>query len=220
MKIPTISDLYMAKYTNAHECCPKCGSKEHTKTEIEYIMDSSNPSGYRDYNTCICSTCYNIHTYHERVPVKGTIKYIDGDLVRDSNQYDVILHGANCFCVMGAGIALQIKAKFPEAYAVDCTTKKGDKSKLGTISYTTNTTPIVVNCYSQYDFRGRSIGVMDCDYGAIKTALQAVKKNFTGKKIGMPKIGSQLAGGDWDVIVRIVEEVLAGEDVTVITWVP
>ena len=151
---------------------------------------------------------------------KQMIKYIDGDLVRDANQYDVILHGCNCFCTFGAGIALQIKAKFPQAYAVDCKSKSGDKDKLGTISFTTDTTPIVVNCYTQYDFRGRRAGVIDCDYMAIKSAMQTVKKEFTGKKIGMPKIGSQLAGGDWNVIIRIIEETLEGEDVTIITWVP
>lgn len=37
------------------------------------------------------------------------IKYIDGDLIRDSDNYDVILHGANCQNTMGKGIALQVK---------------------------------------------------------------------------------------------------------------
>lgn len=148
------------------------------------------------------------------------IKYIDGDLVRDADQYDVIGHGSNCFNTMGSGIALQIKNKFPEAYQVDCRTKSGDKEKLGTITYTENTIPVVVNCYSQYDFKGRYFGVMDCDYNAIKTSMQLIKKNFSGKKIGLPKIGSQLAGGDWDVINRIIEEVLGDEDVTIVTYVP
>ncbi len=38
---------------------------------------------------------------------------------------DVIVHGANCQCVMGAGIAAQIKKRFPEAYAADLRTSKG-----------------------------------------------------------------------------------------------
>jgi O-acetyl-ADP-ribose deacetylase (regulator of RNase III) len=153
------------------------------------------------------------------VPTKNGFKFIVGDLVKDAEQYEVILHGCNCFNTMGAGIALQMKNKYPQAYAVDCTTKAGDKAKLGTISYTTDTTPIIVNCYSQYDFRGRRVGKMDLDYNALKSALTAVKKQFSGKKIGMPRIGAQLAGGDWNVIIRIIEEVFQGEDVTIVTWI-
>src|ERR1035437_2555253 len=81
------------------------------------------------------------------------IQYIDGDLVRDAEQYDVICHGCNCQNTMGKGIALSIKEKYPEAYAIDCLTKKGDKEKLGTISFTNKTNPIVVNCYTQFNYR-------------------------------------------------------------------
>lgn len=212
--------LFMAKYHKNHEFCPKCGSKEHTSTEVAYIITLENRKEYKDLNQCVCQACYDSHTYHERVPKKSTIKHIDGDLVRDAEQYDVILHGCNCFNTMGAGIALQMKTKFPKAYEVDCATKAGDINKLGTITKTTDTNPIIVNCYSQYDFRGRRIGSMDLDYNALKSALGLVKKEFTGKKIGMPRIGAQLAGGDWNIIIRIIEEIFEGEDVTIVTYLP
>ena len=212
--------LFKARYRKAHECCPQCGSKDHTSTMAGYIMFEENRDAYKDLNQCVCQNCFNIHTCHERVPMKSSIKHIDGDLVRDAEQYDVILHGCNCFNTMGAGIALQMRQKFPKAYEVDCATRAGDIEKLGTISKTTDTTPIIVNCYSQYDFRGRRAGRMDLDYNALKSALGLVKKEFTGKKIGMPRIGAQLAGGDWDIIIRIIEEIFEGEDVTIVTWVP
>lgn len=149
------------------------------------------------------------------------IKYIDGDLIKNAEDYDVILHGCNCQNTMGKGIALQVKEKFPEAYDVDSKTKKGDIAKLGTISYTTNTIPIIANCYTQFDYRKQyeDEALVYVDYKAVKTALEAVKKQFTGKKIGMPKIGSQLAGGDWNIIVKIIEAVLGDEDVTVVNYV-
>jgi O-acetyl-ADP-ribose deacetylase (regulator of RNase III) len=150
------------------------------------------------------------------------IKYIDGDLIRDAEQYDVILQGCNCFNTMGKGIALQVKEKFPKAYEVDCTTKKGDKAKLGTFTHTTDTTPIVVNCYTQFDYRKKydDEAKVYLDYGALKNVLEAVKKKFTGKKIGMPRIGAQLAGGDWNTIKQMIEVILRDEDVTVVTYVP
>jgi len=153
-------------------------------------------------------------------PVLSMIKYIDGDLVRDADQYDVIAHCCNCFCTMGAGIAPQIKHKFPEAYAADCTTTAGDQNKLGTITYTENTTPIVVNLYGQYDYKGRQFGKMDLDYAALRSALAAMKDKFTGKTFGLPMIGAGLAGGSWEIIERIIQEELNGEDVTVVKYVP
>jgi len=149
------------------------------------------------------------------------IRYIDGDLVRDAKNYDVIVHGCNCFCTMGSGIAPQIKAKFPEAYAVDCATTKGDKLKLGTITHTVKqSTPTVVNLYSQYGYNGRNHGQIDLDYDALRSGMKLIKQKFSGKTIGMPKIGAGLAGGDWDKIEKIIQEELMGEYVTIVNWVP
>lgn len=148
------------------------------------------------------------------------IRYIDGDLVRDADKYDVIAHCCNCFCTMGSGIAPQIKHKFPKAYEADCKTIKGDEAKLGTISYTENTTPIVVNLYGQFDYTGRRSGKMDLDYDALRSALKAMRDKFTGKTFGMPMIGAGLAGGDWNVIEAIIEEEMRGEYVTIVRYVP
>jgi O-acetyl-ADP-ribose deacetylase (regulator of RNase III) len=150
------------------------------------------------------------------------IKYVDGDLLKlaDEGNFDVIAHGANCFCVMGSGIAPQIKAKYPEAYDVDCETNVGDINKLGTITHTRNTTPIVVNIYSQFDTKGRRQGKMDLDYNALRSGIKAMKEKFSGKRFGLPFIGAGLAGGDWSVIERIIEEEMRGEYVTIVNYVP
>ena len=148
------------------------------------------------------------------------IRYVDGDLVRDAENYDVIVHCCNCFCTMGSGIAPQIKNKFPEAYKVDCDTVSGDKSKLGTITHTTGTKPVVVNLYGQYGYNGRAHGDIDVDYDAIRSGMKLIKEKFSGKFIGMPKLGAGLAGGDWATIEKIIEEELQGEYVVIVNWVP
>jgi len=42
------------------------------------------------------------------------IKYVDGDLIKLAlkGEFDVIVHGCNCFCQMGAGIAPQMAEAF------------------------------------------------------------------------------------------------------------
>lgn len=150
------------------------------------------------------------------------IKYVDGDLLKlaDEGNFDVIAHGCNCFCAMESGIAPQIKAKYPDAYTVDCATTKGDINKLGTISYTETTTPNIVNIYSQYDTKGRRQGKMDLDYDALRSGIRAMKTKFSGKRFGMNKIGSGLAGGDWTIIEKIIEEEMRGEYVTIVNYIP
>ncbi len=143
------------------------------------------------------------------------MKTITGNLIElaQDNYFDVIIHGCNCFCTMGAGIAKAIKDVFPEAYEADLATPKGDRSKLGTISVAEVTknshTIYIVNAYSQYHYSSSTI---QADYEAIRRAMAQVKKQFSTKKIGYPKIGAGLAGGDWSTIAAIIDEELSGED--------
>jgi len=144
------------------------------------------------------------------------LKYTKGDLVRDAERdFDVIGHGCNCWCTMGKGIALDIKNKYPRAYDADRATALGDKEKLGRVSVWGNENIIILNMYTQWHYAGKDV---KADYDAIKECMKRVKEYYPGKKIGFPLIGAGLAGGDWDIISKIIEEVLHGEDVTVVIW--
>lgn len=140
---------------------------------------------------------------------------IQGDLIKLAieGEFDVIIHGCNCFCTMGAGIAKIIKQKFPEAYQADLETDKGVKSKLGSISWakskTLNGELIIVNGYTQYNWRGRGV---KADYKAIRKVFKLVKEEFSGLRIGYPAIGAGLAGGDWEIISGIISEELKDEN--------
>ncbi len=136
-------------------------------------------------------------------------------------EFDVIVHGCNCFCLMGAGIAKSIKSAFPEAYQADLATPKGDPSKLGTYSSALiergNHSFVVVNAYTQFHWRGRGV---KADYHAIASVFTAIQRDFSGQRIGYPKIGAGLAGGDWESIAAIIEAKLAGEQHTLVVFAP
>jgi O-acetyl-ADP-ribose deacetylase (regulator of RNase III) len=146
---------------------------------------------------------------------------ITGNLIElgKKGDFDVIIHGCNCFCAMGAGIALSIKNNFPTAYEADLATEKGAESKLGTFSFASiefdDRKLIVVNVYTQYHWKGRGVKV---NYEALRTAFKAIKHKFTGLKIGYPAIGSGLAGGDWSLIAQIISEELHGENHTFVEF--
>jgi O-acetyl-ADP-ribose deacetylase (regulator of RNase III) len=149
------------------------------------------------------------------------MKIVNGDLIElaKAGTFDVIIHGCNCQCRMGRGIALTIKQEFEEAFIADSMTEIGDRSKLG--NFTTahinrngwNFT--IVNGYTQFHWRGD--GVL-ADYDAIRSVFRQVKQQFGGQRIGYPKLGAGLARGDWTIIANIIEAELEGENHTYVQF--
>ena len=149
------------------------------------------------------------------------MKAARGDLLAlaKSGQFDVIAHGCNCFCAMGNGIAGQIKKQFPAAFEADKQTKMGDNAKLGTCTFASIDGDgghefVVVNAYTQYTWSKKE--QRTADYEAIRKCMRWMKQTYPGKRIGVPRIGAGLAGGDWATIKAIIEEELAGEDITLV----
>ena len=153
------------------------------------------------------------------------MKVTTGDLIELARQgnFNFIVHGCNCFHVMGGGIARQLKDIYPNVFEADKTSVRGDRSKLGSFtSVFVRDGFTVVNAYTQFHF-GEDPSAKDgvlADYDAIRKAFASIKKEFGGQgvRFGIPKIGAGLARGDWDVISAIIDEEMAGEDVTLVLW--
>ena len=150
------------------------------------------------------------------------MKTVHGNLIKMAleGKFDVIIHGCNCFNTFGAGIALQIKRIFPDAYEADLKTIKGDRSKLGQITFSKITIGvlkplIVVNGYTQYGYGGNAPNV---DYDAIRSVMRNVKDQFSGLRIGFPAIGAGLGGGDWNIISKIIDDELDNLDYTYVIY--
>ncbi|HPQ87909.1 MAG TPA: macro domain-containing protein [Gammaproteobacteria bacterium] len=150
------------------------------------------------------------------------MKVINGNLITLALQgeFDVIIHGCNCFCSMDAGIAKSIKQAFPQAWQADLKTPKGDKNKLGTFSQAEITlknrhTLTVINAYTQFHWSGNSDLV---EYESLRKIFTQIKLQFHGKRIGYPQIGAGLAGGNWQKISQIIDEELKGENHTLVIF--
>ncbi len=143
------------------------------------------------------------------------MRKIEGDLMEmaKAGDFDVIVHGANCFHEMSGGIAKVIARAFPEALEADRQTGKGDRGKLGTITWAEvergGHSFAVVNAYTQQDYRG---GGRLVDYDAVEDAFAAVARQFPGARIGYPMIGAGMAGGDWDKIAPRIDAALHDHD--------
>lgn len=159
-------------------------------------------------------------------PIFNMIKTIKGDLVkiaRETNLFDVYIHGCNCQSIMGRGIAKQIAETFPDVYKIDRFSKLKANQKLGRFTSTTFRNMKYhrihfINAYTQLTI-GSGCQV---DYVAIKDSLEAIRTMFGGcqQRFAMPKIGAGLGGGDWNRIKAIIEDVFKHEDVTVIEYDP
>lgn len=142
---------------------------------------------------------------------------VKGDLLEMAlnGGFDVIVQGCNCHNTMGGGIAYTISKKFPKAVIADNKTIRGDRSKLGTYTIAEEHGVIVVNAYTQYDFGTDKVNV---DYDAIRSAFKSIKKEFGDKRIGYPLIGCGLAGGNWDIVSKIIDEELDGCNHTLVIY--
>lgn len=124
----------------------------------------------------------------------------------DCDEVMVIIHQANCFHTMGAGIAKEIAIRYPEALEADLKTIYGDRKKLGGYSWATSKDGrIIVNMYSQYRY---GIDVRHTDYYHMENALIKIRNQFHDKVIAVPyKIGCGMAGGNWPNVNEILTRI-------------
>ena len=109
------------------------------------------------------------------------IKFIKGDLIKQCNLFDVLVHGCNCHWTLGAGIARTISDTWEYALQADKLSVKGEFEKLG--SYTsfevlnskTKKKLKVINAYTQFQPNP------PVDYLAIEHVMEALKLKESGK---------------------------------------
>lgn len=150
------------------------------------------------------------------------IKYISGDMIdmmKDPEQLKIptiYVHGCNCHLAMKSGIAAGIAIHFPEAEDADrwfFQYFKDNMDMLGQYSYidlTEDKSSKLCNLYTQF-FPGP-----DLRLEALEGAFVNIAEDYgsMGYRLVMPKIGAGRAGGDWDVISRVIENTICDFDFT------
>ena len=153
------------------------------------------------------------------------MKIIKGNLITlaQSGAFDVISHGCNCFCQMGAGIAPQMAKAFgADKFHMENPLQRGVYNKLGQIDFEMRTEGgkdlAVVNSYSQYGFGRNHTNGSDTplDYIALEMCMQKINHYFKGKHVGLPWIGCGLAGGDKERVKDILARTLTDVELTIV----
>lgn len=166
------------------------------------------------------------------------IKKIEGNLLGVNEG--ILVHGCNCFGVMGGGIARLIRNKWPEVYnayksrhakmglqlgdVVNVGHQKlhGEKAVAKHLHALTPTLPeqvIVVNAMTQFDF-GSDPERVYVDYDAIFASFARVKMlaQDSGLGVHFPLIGCGLAQGKWEEVEARILAAL-GPDIEATLWV-
>lgn len=148
------------------------------------------------------------------------IEYRDGNLL--DSDLRLIAHGCNAKGVMGSGIALAIKERYPEAFWLY--RNRYEESGLITgqvIPALCKDNRVVFNCITQATY-GRDPNVRYVDYDGVMKCVQEINRLvvefdepgslgdfFTvayDREVGFPMIGAGLGNGDWHIIEAIIEE--------------
>ena len=170
------------------------------------------------------------------------ITYRQGDLL--DSHCNVICHQVNCSGVMGAGIAKQIRIRYPQVYPTFMCTYHSRHNVLGNIDVVLSQdfdAPIedgrhrrfIINMYAQQSYNSGRRRDNQTDYAAFAKCLQALKQELSdyierSKRdkdaihsftIGFPYgIGCGLAGGNWSKVSAIIQKEFGGTDWNVEIW--
>jgi O-acetyl-ADP-ribose deacetylase (regulator of RNase III) len=125
------------------------------------------------------------------------------------SQADVLAHQVNCMGIMGGGIALQIKERWPMVFQVykRVLNEKGPEACMGKCQLVQLSDVAIANLFGQFDF---GTDKQYTDYKALRSAFFNLKTQMAIhnlKTVAFPDmIGCGLAGGDRGIVLPLIEE--------------
>jgi O-acetyl-ADP-ribose deacetylase (regulator of RNase III) len=139
------------------------------------------------------------------------IKYIYDKTIFESNA-DAIVNTVNCVGVMGKGLALEFKERYPDMYRDYMEKCNKGEIKLGIISefYTNN--KLILNFPTKNNFKENS----KIEY--IEQGLDFFKKNYRNwkiKSVAFPQLGCRNGKLDWNQVKSIMENYLEPLDLEI-----
>ncbi|MBR4996610.1 MAG: macro domain-containing protein [Bacteroidaceae bacterium] len=147
------------------------------------------------------------------------ITYIKGDLLVDDAQ--ALVNTVNTVGVMGKGIALQFKERYPENYNIYCKACKSGTFTPGQLLITEcrrlGEEKMIINFPTKTTWRKPS------EYSYIKSGLVALRSKIQElniRSIAIPPLGSHNGGLDWSRVKMMIIEALGDLDCDIRIYEP
>lgn len=134
-------------------------------------------------------------------------KEIQGNILDTELKY--IAHGVNSQDVMGSGVAKVLFKKYPDVkkrYHEYCNVVEIER-RLESVCSTQiqKDGKVIFNMFTQYNY-GYD-GKRYVNYAAIVQCLTKIVNQGTVKVLAIPRIGFGLAGGDWEIVKQLINDV-------------
>jgi len=155
------------------------------------------------------------------------IKYVEGDLFEHIEGKNVVIpHVCNDQGGWGSGFVVPLGQKFPFAQDSYLSWANGeytgdpvmyanhDRFELGNTQFVDFGDVVVANMVAQHEFKSKD-NPQPLKYGSLVHCMDQVRAFIVDEEIHAPQFGSGLAGGDWDVIEGLIEEIWDDFSVTV-----
>ena len=133
---------------------------------------------------------------------------------------EALVNTVNCVGIMGRGIALQFKQKFPEnfkQYEIACKHKEVVPGKMFVYSTSNIHTPkFIINFPTKRHWRDSSY-IEDIEIGLISLKEVIIKNNI--KSIAIPPLGCGLGGLNWNIVkekIKLALQELSDVEITVL----
>jgi hypothetical protein len=134
------------------------------------------------------------------------IKYVEGDLfaaIKGLQGSIIIPHVCNNIGAFGAGFVVALGRQFPSARTEYLKWAKEPSFKLGEIQTVRIDNTCIINMVAQNGVGGSRPLRYPALGKCIETTREFVKSSFVGA-IHAPMFGSNLAGGDWNFIEKMI----------------
>ena len=135
-------------------------------------------------------------------------------IIRNGSLFEckegIMVHGVNCMGVMGAGIAQEVKARWPKEFVLYREKCQTSDDLLGTIivspleQYSAKDKRILIHAFTQRTY-GREAYA---SYDAIDECFLKISRMMSPaglNKIHFPMIGCGLGKRDWSVVKAIID---------------
>lgn len=147
------------------------------------------------------------------------IEYKRGNIFKEN--VEALINTVNCVGIMGRGLALQFKNKFPDNYQEYVKVCKKNQVVPGKMFvYKTNqllNPKYIINFPTKRHWRSKS-KIEDIQNGL--DDLKRVIKEFNITSIAIPPLGSGLGGLEWEEVKKIIEQKLQNIDSKIIVYEP
>jgi O-acetyl-ADP-ribose deacetylase (regulator of RNase III) len=147
------------------------------------------------------------------------IKFISGDLFINRMNAAAFAHGCNCIGSMGAGIAVEFKARYPDMfveYRRRCKAHSREFNPGDVFLWKSDDQPWVFNLATQENTwlqRAKYEWVEQCH-----TAMRALADSEGIESIAIPRIGTGFGGLSWKKLRPIVERIFADWSGTLVVY--